>query len=156
MANPISPTFSIRKTLILSICIFIGFSLITTCAAQSIVGKWKGVSVKNYYSPEYAKQIGKSMDEKLVKDAGNSEIIYNADHTFVMNMSSPNSSDVMTMKGVWVATQDQLRLTLGSQYNPRKTTTTATFSIHGNIMETTAIMSPPARIIKTVSVATRI
>jgi hypothetical protein len=42
----------------LSICMFLGFSLLTTCGAQSIVGKWKGVSVKNYFSAEYAKQAG--------------------------------------------------------------------------------------------------
>lgn len=145
----------IRKGLLFTICTFVGLLILSVCNAQPIVGKWKGVSVKNYYSPEYAKQTGMSMDEKLAKDAGNSEIIYNADHTFIMNMSSPNSSDVITMKGVWEATQDQLKLTLEPQYNPKKITTTATFTIHGNIMETTAIISPPSRIIKTVSVATR-
>jgi hypothetical protein len=87
------------KSLLLTICFFMTFTLLTTCDTQSIVGKWKGVSVINYYSPEYAKQIGKSMEEKQAKDAGNSEIIYNADHTFIMNMSAPNSSEIMTMKG---------------------------------------------------------
>ncbi len=155
MANVISTRFFIRKIFFLGFYTFIGFSFVTPCQAQSIIGKWKGISVKNYYSPDYAKQIGKSMEEKFAKDAGNSEIIYNADHTFVMNMSSPNSPDVMTMKGIWEATQDQLSLTLEAQYNPRKMTTTATFTIHGNTMETTAIIPPPTRIIKTVSVATR-
>lgn len=67
---------------------FLGFSLLATCGAQSIVGKWKSVSVKNYYSAEYAKQVGKSMEEKTAKEAGNSEMIYNADHTFILNMSA--------------------------------------------------------------------
>jgi Domain of unknown function (DUF5004) len=156
MANVISTTFFTRRILFLSFCAFIGFSLVTTCEAQSIVGKWKGVSVKNYYSADYARQTGKSMEEKFAKDAGNSEISYNADHTFVMNMSSPNSPDIMTMKGIWAATQDQLSMTLEAKYSPRKMTTTATFIIHGNTMETTAIIPPPSRIIKTISVATRI
>jgi hypothetical protein len=150
MANTKSPMPSTWKPL------FIGFSLLNTCDAQPIVGKWKGLSVKNYYSPEYAKQVGKSMEEKTAKDVGNSEITYNADHTFVMNISSPKSSDVLVMKGVWNATGDQLKLTLEPQYNPQKMTTTATFSVHGNMMETTAIMAPPARIIKSVAVATRL
>jgi Ni,Fe-hydrogenase III small subunit len=119
------------------------------------VGKWKGISVKNYYSADYAKQAGKSMEEKTAKEVGNSEIIYNADHSFIMNMSSPNNSEVITMKGVWEATQDRLKLTLETQFNPKKITTTASFTIHGNMMETTAIISPPSQIIKTVSVATR-
>jgi hypothetical protein len=143
------------KSTLLSICILIGCSWMTTCDAQSIVGKWKAVSVKNYYSPDYAKQIGKSMDEKFVKDAGNSEIDYRPDHTFILSMSSATGSDVMTMKGVWDVTQDQLKLTLESQYNPKKLTTTATFSIHGNILTTTAIISPPSRIIKTIAIASR-
>src|SRR5580704_10883831 len=107
------------KNSILSICLFFGFSLMTTCGAQSIVGKWKGVSVKNYFSADYAKQMGKSMEEKTSKEAGNSEMIYNADHTFIMNFSAPNSTDIMTMKGVWSVSQDQLKLTLEPQYNPK-------------------------------------
>jgi len=143
------------KSLLLTISFFMTFSLLTRCDAQSIVGKWKGVSVINYYSPEYAKQIGKSMEEKQAKDAGNSEIIYNADHTFIMNMSAPNSSEVITMKGAWAVTLDQLKLTLEPKYNPQKVTTTSTFTIHGNTMETTAIIPPPSRIIKSIATSTR-
>jgi uncharacterized protein DUF5004 len=155
MLNAISQQTSFRKALLLTILTFAGIFMLPTCYAQSIVGKWKGISVKNYYSADYAKQAGKSMEEKTAKEVGNSEIIYNADHTFIMNMSSPNSTEVITMKGVWEATQDQLKLTLEPQFNPKKITTTASFTIHGNMMETTAIISPPSRIIKTVSVATR-
>jgi len=134
MANTISPLTPISKFFFLTIFISLGFSLMNSCDAQAIVGKWKGVSVKNYYSPEYAKQVGKSMEEKSAKDVGNSDITYNADHTFIMNISAPNSSDVIKMKGVWSATQDQLKFTLEPQYNPQKITTTASFSIHGNMV----------------------
>ncbi len=140
----------------LSICMFLGFSLLTTCGGQSIVGKWKGVSVKNYFSAEYAKQAGKPMEEKTAKEAGNSEINYNADHTFILNFSAPNSTEIITMKGIWSVAHDQLKLTLEPQYNPKKMTTTATFTINGNTMVTTADISPPSRIIKTISVATKI
>jgi hypothetical protein len=156
MANPTLATFVFRKIFILTFSIVIGFSSLSTCEAQSVVGKWKGVSVQNYYSPEYARQIGKSSDEKLAKDVGNSEIIYQADHTFIMNISATTGSDIITIKGVWAVTLDQLSLTVEPKYNPSKTTTMATFTIHGNTMETTAILPPPSRIVKTVSVATRI
>ena len=96
------------------------------------------------------------MGEKFSKEAGNSEITYISDHTFIMTFSAPNNSDVTTMKGTWNVTGDQLKLTLEPQYNPQKITTTATFSINGNTMETSAIISPPSRIIKTVSTATRL
>jgi hypothetical protein len=144
------------KTLLFVICICIGFSAFTKCDAQNIIGKWMGVSVKNYYSADYAKKVGKSMEEKFSKDIGSSEINYVADHTFIMTFSEPNSSDVTIMKGTWNVMADQLKLTLEPKYNPQKITTTATFSISGNTMITTAIISPPARIIKTVSTGTRL
>jgi Lipocalin-like domain len=147
---------SISKNIFVTISIFLGFTLLTTCAAQSIVGKWKGVSVKNYYSADFSKKVGKTMEEKTAKEAGNSEITFNTDHTFIMNMSAPNSTNVMTMKGVWAVTQNKLMLTLEPQYNPQKKTTTAIYTISGNTMETTAVMDPPSRIIKTIAVSIKI
>ena len=143
------------KSLLVITCITIGLSGFTECDAQAIIGKWKGVSVKNYYSPEFAKQAGKSVEEKTAKDAGNSEIDYNADHTFIMTFSAPNSTDVTTMKGTWSATGDQLKLTLEAKYNPQKMTTTATYAISGNTLVTTAVFPPTNRIIKTISTGTR-
>ena len=127
----------------------------TECKAQSIVGKWKGISVKKIYSPEYAKQTGESTEEQFAKDIGNSFIEYKPDHTFIMNFSSANSVEITTMKGIWNLTVNQLKYTLEPQYNPQKKTTTATVSITGNTMVTTAIMLPPSKIIKTISTGTR-
>jgi len=133
----------------------VGLSSFTICGAQSIVGKWRGVSVKNFYSAEYAKQAGKTMEEKFQKDAGSSDIEYKSDHTFVMNFSPVNSQEVTTMKGTWSLTGDQLKSTLETQYNPQKTTTTATVAINSNTMVITAEIPAPSRIAKTISTSTR-
>ena len=146
--------FSI-KVFLLIICITTGFAAFTKCDAQSIVGKWNGVSVKNYFSAEYAKVAGKSMEEKTVKEAGNSAIEYKSDHTFIITFSALNDPEVTTMKGTWSLTGDQLKTTLEPKYNPQKMTTTATVSINGNTMITTAVMPAPSRIIKTISTSTR-
>jgi hypothetical protein len=143
------------KQLIIFSCLILGSAAFTHCYAQSIVGKWKGVSVKNYFSEAFAKQAGKPMEEKFAKDAGNSDIEYRQDHIFILNFSAPNSSEVTTMKGEWSLTGDQLKLTLEPKYNPRRTTTTSTVSINGTTMVTTAVISPPARIIKTISIGER-
>ena len=143
------------KALITVTCIAIGCAGFTKCDAQSIVGKWSGVSVKNYFSAEYAKVAGKSMEEKTVKEAGSSAIEYKSDHTFIMTFSALNDPQVTTIKGTWNLTGDQLKSTLEPKYNPRKMTTTATVSIRGNTMVTTAVMAPPARISKTISTGTR-
>ena len=135
--------------------LIVGSASFTTCGAQSIVGKWKGVSVKNFYSAEYAKQIGKPMEEKFPKDVGNSDIEYKSDHTFIMNFSAVNTPEVTTMKGTWSLAGDQLKFTLEPEYNPQKKTTTATVSISGNTMVTTAVIASPSRIVKTISTSTR-
>jgi len=142
-------------TLLVITCITVGFAGFTKCDAQSIVGKWNGISVKNYYSAEYAKQAGKAMEEKTAKETGNSTIEYKSDNTFIMTFSALNDTEVTTMKGTWSLTGDQLKITLEPKYNPQKITTTATISINGNIMVTTAVISPPCRICKTISIGTR-
>ena len=95
------------------------------------------------------------MEEKFQKDAGSSDIEYKSDHTFVMNFSAVNSPEVTTMKGTWSLTGDELTSTLETQYNPQKTTTTATVSINDNTMVTTAVIPAPSRIVKTISTSTR-
>jgi hypothetical protein len=125
----ISPStrFLLHKMLLVFTLFIIVFPAFTKCDAQSIVGKWKGVSVKNYYGAEYAKQIGKPMEEKSAKEVGNSEVSFLTDHNFVLTFSAPNSADVTLMKGTWSATGDQLKLTLEPKYNPQKISTTASF-----------------------------
>src|SRR5579859_2547624 len=134
------------NTVVRTFCIVaILFAAGSRCEAQSIVGKWKGVSVKNFYGDEFARRAGKSMEEKSAKEAGNSDIQYNPDHTFTMSFSAPNSSEITTMKGTWTLTGDQLKLTLEPRYNPQHMTTTSTISIDGNTLTTTAVIPPPAR-----------
>ena len=143
------------KAFLLITCILVCFAGFTKCDAQSIIGKWNGVSVKNYFSAEYAKVAGKSMEEKTMKEAGNSAIEYKPDHTFIMTFSAPNDPEVTIMKGTWNLTGDQLKITFEPKFNPQKRTTTATVSFNGNTMITTAVMPAPSRIVKTISTSTR-
>ncbi len=136
-------------------CMASGLLVSTHGNAQNIVGKWKGVSVTNYYSDDYAKQVGKSMETKSAKDGGNAEIDYNADHSFTMIFYETSGSEATIMKGIWAVTGDQLTLTLDPQFNPQKKSTVASFIIQGNTLVTTANIAAPSRIIKTVSTATR-
>jgi hypothetical protein len=145
-----------RKSFSVIAFLMIGLAAFKTSDAQSIVGKWKGVSVTNYYSDDYAKQTGKSKEEKLAKETGNSEMDYNADHSFKMVFYEANGSEATIMKGTWSVDGDQLKLTLEPQFNPKGTSTYAHFTINANTMVTTAVISPPARIIKTVSTSTRL
>ena len=53
--------------------------------------------------------------------------------------------------GTWSSAADRLHYTLEPAYNPRHTTTDATFVVTGNTLVTTAVMEPSSRIVKTVS-----
>jgi hypothetical protein len=96
------------------------------------------------------------MEEKLAKETGYSEMDYHADHSFTMTFYTSDVSEATIMKGTWEAKGDQLTLTLDPQFNPKKMSTMATYSIHDNTMVTTAVIAPPARIIKTISTGTRL
>ena len=97
----------------------VGFAGTTLCTAQSIVGKWKGVSEKRFYTEKGAKMMGKQMEGESEKP-GYSSIEYKADHTFIQNFSGPNNSEVTAMMGTWSLTGDQLKITLEPKYNPKK------------------------------------
>ena len=143
-----------RKSFIL-IFIFSTLAGIANCHAQSIVGKWKGGTAKIYYSAEYAKETGKSMEEKTAAELGNYTIEFKSDHTFSEAFITPPDSKVTTINGTWSLAGDDLELTIDPKYNPQKTTTKSTLSIHGNTMVTTALMPGAARIVKMESTNTR-
>lgn len=141
-----STALRLKTVLLITFTIFELVSF-TTCKAQSIVGSWKGVSTKYYYNEEYAKQIGKSTEEKNGKDFDGFDINYNAGNTFVMHITKPNSTEVMIMKGTWSLSGDKLTTTRELQFNPTKRSSISTILITGNKMiQTTEIMPPPSRI----------
>jgi uncharacterized protein DUF5004 len=155
--NTKSPSFTAYSLKLSGVaaCFILGASSFSHCEAQSIVGKWKGVSVKNYYTAEFAKSTGKSVQEKFAKDIGNSTIIYNSDHTYTMSFSAPNSPNVVTMKGEWTLSGDQLKSTLEEKYNPDRKVTVTTVVFAGNTMVGTTLMAPPSTIAKSIATLER-
>ena len=127
---------------------------VAECDAQAIVGKWKGGPSKVFYSAEYAKETGKSMEEKSAKDLGNYETEFKADHTYITTVST-GGSEVTTMRGAWSLSGDQLNIIIEPKFNPRKTAMSSTVVINGNTMVTTAVFPPPARMVKTIATLTR-
>ncbi len=97
-----------RKILLLTICVLAGCSLLSVCSAQAIVGKWRGGTAKIYYSAEYAKQMGKSMEEQTAAQLGNYTIEFKSDHTYTTTFTDPKEQEVRTMSGVWNLTGDNL------------------------------------------------
>ncbi len=145
--------FTLNALLIISF-ITIGFASFTKCTAQSIVGKWKAVSEKKFYTEKGAKMMGKPMEGESEKP-GYSSIEYKADHTFIQNFSGPNNSEVTAMMGTWSLTGDQLKITLEPKYNPKKIAAVNTISINGNTLITTVVTPASSLVNKMITTSTR-
>jgi Lipocalin-like domain len=110
-----SPLFFIRRTLLILLG---GLSII--CKAQSIEGKWQGMSYTYYYSKAGADKYGKSSQTTSLADIGTVIIEYISDHTFITTNQVFNSTVVNTLKGTWQLKGDQLTITAGPEYHTRK------------------------------------
>lgn len=91
---------------------------INSCDAQSVVGKWKEVSGKNYFNAKVAKEQG----EKFIPAApqmGGQVLDIRADHSFTSSELMNWIPSQMELKGTWTLAGDQLNTTLNaSQPDP--------------------------------------
>ena len=138
------------KALFILISVSVGFTGFTKCQAQAIVGKWKGVSLKYFYSPAGAKQEFKQMEEAQSKEMGNSGYEFKSDHTYIffpLSALNITKSKGITMKGTWSLSGDQLTKTWDAhqpdpELNPEEgeATVNATIQIRGNTLIVTEVM----------------
>lgn len=132
--------FNFKALLIIS-CISIGFSNLSVCSAQSsVVGKWKEVSVKQFYSPEFAKKMGKTVLEGKVPAGSTYQWEFKADHTYVVE-GGHGKSDIST--GEWSVVGNQLTMKAAAQVRKGEGAEIYTFVITGNTMTRTMIIQPP-------------
>ena len=132
-------TFILKALLIISF-ITIGFASFTKCDAQSIVGKWKAISIKTTYD--------KQVSETQMATSGSLVIDFKSGHTYVLKSTSINNPKVTQYTGTWVVTGDQLEMKLDPKQedpknNPTKDNTgskNSTMSIKGNTMVLSTIV----------------
>ena len=129
------------KALFIITCITIGFSSLSVCSAQSsVVGKWKEVSVKQFYSDEYAKKMGKTVLEGQVPANSTYQWEFKSDHTYVIN-GGRGKNDKTT--GEWSVSGNQLTMKGDAQVRKGQGSEIYTFLITGNTMTRTMIIQPP-------------
>src|SRR5450631_101934 len=92
------------KTLLIFTISIICLSAITTCDAQSIVGKWNRVSAKQFYTPEAAKTLGKEFTEVSMASTGVDVIEFKSDHTYTKTLSGKYQPKPITLTGTWTDT----------------------------------------------------
>jgi hypothetical protein len=84
-----------------SLSIFFVFLLVSgLCSAQDITGKWKEISMRNYYTPGQAKETG----EKFTEHPPYTEaqvLIISADHRFTTNQWMSWIPGTLQLTGTW-------------------------------------------------------
>jgi hypothetical protein len=137
----------ILKALFTITCITYGFGSVNKCDAQSIVGKWKEVSGKDYCTAKGVKVTGKQFLTQAPQ-MGGQVLEIKSDHTFT-------SSELMTwvpssvkLTGTWTLSGDQLNTKLDLQQadpinNPAKgaVTTIYTLTISGGNLVLSLLIS---------------
>lgn len=102
--------FTLKAILILTFTI-VGFSGFTKCGAESIVGKWKEVSGKDFCTAKGVKVTGKQFlpqDPKM----GGQVIEIRADHTFTSLELMTWVPSAVKLTGTWTLSGDQLNTKL--------------------------------------------
>ena len=123
-------TFTLKALLIIS-CITVGFSGFTKCDAQSIIGKWKVVSVKMFLNAGGA-------TEHQLQAQDIYEFEFKPDHTYFVTLG-PGSTDT----GTWSVAGNQLTMIAPAEQREGLKGRISTFSITGNKMIRTEVAVPP-------------
>lgn len=122
-------------------CITLGFSGFNVCNAQSpIVGKWKEVSVKQFFNDENAKKMGRPFVEHQMRDKDIYEWEFKADHTYVIIHGAGKDDKTI---GEWSVTGNQLTMKGAAQLRRGSGSEIYTFSITGSTMIRTMMVQPP-------------
>lgn len=130
----------------IAIFLILGYSGMSACEAQSIVGKWKGIASTIYYTEEGAAKSGMKIQVNSLAEMGLVIMEFNSAHTFKSTSSVINDTKVNTLEGTWTLSGDQLNLTVDPKYHPVKghDSKTSTILIAGNTLIITE-NAPPNR-----------
>jgi Lipocalin-like domain len=129
------------KALFIIIGVTIGLLSHSVCTAQSsIEGKWKVISVKQFYTPEFAKKMGKEVVGSQVQANSKYQFEFKSDHTYII--AGGRGKDDMTT-GEWSVSGNQLTMKAAAQVRKGQGAEIYTFVITGNTMTRTMLVQPP-------------
>jgi hypothetical protein len=124
MKSILSGLKSIKRTNVLSFIAFIVcMSALGNCNAQTITGKWKEVSMKNYFTAQAARESGEKFTEHPpYVDA--QILIIKADHSFTTTQWMNWIPGALELTGTWNLAGNQLNTKLDThQADPRNNPT---------------------------------
>ena len=122
------------------IFITVGISSFIETNAQSVVGKWNETSAKQFFTPEGAKQTGKTVIEKQISSNDKVELEFKSDHTYT---EIAGHIKFHTSTGTWSVSGNQLIMVGTAEKKAGMEGRTYTFSINGNTLTRTMMTKPP-------------
>jgi hypothetical protein len=131
---------SIFKAVLIFIFATVGLAGFIKCDAQSIAGKWKEISGKDYCTEKGVKATGKQFLPQ-VPQMGGQVLEIKSDHTFISSELMNWVPSDLKLTGTWTLSGDQLNTKLDRvqpdpKNNPAEETVTTiyTMTINGNNM----------------------
>jgi hypothetical protein len=132
-------------------CLILSFGILFIAAfytgkAQSI-GKWNRVSIKQFYTPEAAKKLGKSFSEVSTSTTGTEIIEFKADHSYTKTLSGKYQPTPIVLTGTWSEKGNQLVMKMDpKQADPKynsngDASSTSTTIVAGDTMTITSPVS---------------
>jgi hypothetical protein len=132
-------------------CIILPLSILFIAAfytvnAQSI-GKWSRVSIKQFYTPDAAKALGKSFSEVSTSTTGVEIIEIKANHTFTKTLSGKYQPTPIVLTGTWSEAGNQLVMKMDpKQADPKynsngDASSSGTTTVAGDTMTITSAVS---------------
>ncbi len=132
-------------------CLILSFGMLmiagfNTSDAQSI-GKWSRVSIKQFYTMEAAKKLGKTFTEVSTSSTGTEIIEFKSDHSYTKTLSGKYQPKPIVLTGTWSETGNQLVMKMDpkqsdSKYNSNgDASSTSTTTVNGDTMTITSPIS---------------
>jgi hypothetical protein len=133
------------KSLLIFSFTTVGLARFIKCDAQSIAGKWKEVSGKDFCTPKGVKATGKQFLPQAPQ-MGGQVLEIKSDHTFTSSELMNWVPSAVTLTGTWTLSGDQLNTKLDlhqpdPKNNPAKEAVTTIYTI--TITEKNIVLSLP-------------
>ncbi len=114
MKNTLSaPEAFTFKALVIFTCITFAFAGFTQCDAQSVVGKWKQVSGKNYFTAEAVKKSHGHLQSVMEMSIVEAIDDFHADNTLVETITSGGTKTTTTC--TWTQFGNKIKISIKGQ-----------------------------------------
>ena len=101
------------KALVIFTCITFAFTGFSKCDAQSVLGKWKQVSGKNYFTPEAVRKSHGHLQNVMEMSKVEAIDDFHADNTLIETITSGGTKTTTTC--TWTQSGNKIKISIKGQ-----------------------------------------